>query len=245
METLLFMTILAMLVIAIISFIVLRKRWKFSLKLFLVGLIGFALPVMMIEGPINAVALSGLAHSSKWLPILYGGFMAGLVEETTRYLVFKILEKKRSLMTSDIVAYGFGHGLSEFILIGVMGLLTNIIVLQAIHSGQASQLPSLLVGQVKQLTGFAVVMSLFERLVALLLQVLLTAWDFLAVTKHRLSFYFWAIILHAAIDFLAGAYQLGIVSNLLLIELILAIYVLGIGLLTRRIWRKEETHGLI
>ncbi|MFR5847637.1 MAG: hypothetical protein ACLUFP_07365 [Streptococcus salivarius] len=30
---------------------------------------------------------------------------------------FKILEKKRSLMTSDIVAYGFGHGLSEFILI--------------------------------------------------------------------------------------------------------------------------------
>ena len=148
-------------------------------------------------------------------------------------------------MTSDIVAYGFGHGLSEFILIGVMGLLTNIIVLQAIHSGQASQLPSLLVGQVKQLTGFAVLMSLFERLVALLLQVLLTAWDFLAVTKPKLSFYFWAITLHAAIDFLAGAYQLGIVSNLLLIELILAIYVLGIGLLTRRIWRKEGTHGLI
>ena len=245
METLLFMTILAMLVIAIISFIVLRKRWKFSLKLFLVGLIGFALPVMMIEGPINALVLSGFTHSSKWFTIVYGGLMAGLVEETTRYLVFKILEKKRSLMTSDIVAYGFGHGLSEFILLGVMGLLTNIIVLQAVHSGQASQLPSFLVGQVNQLTGFAVVMSLFERLVALLLQVLLTAWDFLAVTKHKLSFYFWAIILHAAIDFLAGAYQLGLVSNLLLIELILAIYVLGIGLLTRRIWRKEETHGLI
>lgn len=245
METLLFMTILAMLVIAIISFIVLKKRWKFSLKLFLVGLIGFALPVMMIEGPINAVALSGLAHSSKWLTIIYGGLMAGLVEETTRYLVFKVLAKKRSLMTSDIVAYGFGHGLSEFILLGVMGLLTNIIVLQAIHSGQTSQLPSLLVSQVNQLTGFAVVMSLFERLVALVLQVLLTAWDFLAVTKQKISFYFWAIILHAAIDFLAGAYQLGLVSNLLLIELILAIYVLGIGLLTCRIWRKEGTHGLI
>ena len=245
METLLFMTILAMLVIAIISFIVLKKRWQFSIKLFLVGLIGFALPVMMIEGPINAVALSGLAHSSKWLTIIYGGLMAGLVEETTRYLVFKVLAKKRSLMTSDIVAYGFGHGLSEFILLGVMGLLTNIIVLQAIHSGQTSQLPSLLVSQVNQLTGFAVVMSLFERLVALVLQVLLTAWDFLAVTKQKLSFYFWAIILHAAIDFLAGAYQLGLVSNLLLIELILAIYVLGIGLLTCRIWRKEGTHGLI
>ena len=245
METLLFMTILAMLVIAIISFIVLKKKWQFSIKLFLVGLIGFALPVMMIEGPINALVLSGFTHSSKWFTIVYGGLMAGLVEETTRYLVFKILEKKRSLMTSDIVAYGFGHGLSEFILLGVMGLLTNIIVLQAVHSGQASQLPSFLVGQVNQLTGFAVLMSLFERLVALVLQVLLTAWDFLAVTKHRLSFYFWAIILHAAIDFLAGAYQLGIVSNLLLIELILAIYVLGIGLLTRRIWGKEGTHGLI
>ena len=57
METLLFMTILAMLVIAIISFIVLRKRWQFSIKLFLVGLIGFALPVMMIEGPIKLCSL--------------------------------------------------------------------------------------------------------------------------------------------------------------------------------------------
>ena len=159
--------------------------------------------------------------------------------------VFKVLAKKRSLMTSDIVAYGFGHGLSEFILLGVMGLLTYIIVLQAIHSGQTSQLPPLLVSQVNQLTGFAVVMSLFERLVALVLQVLLTAWDFLAVTKHKLSFYFGAILLHATIDFLSGACQLGLVSNILLIELILAIYVLGVGLLTRQIWKKEETYGLI
>ena len=245
METFLFMTILAMLVIATISFIVLKKRWQFSIKLFLVGLIGFALPVMMIEGPINALVLSSFAHSSKYFAVVYGGLMAGLIEETTRYVVFRVLAKKRSLITSDIVAYGFGHGLSEFILLGVMGLLTNIIVLQAIHSGQASQLPSLLVSQVKQLTGFVVVMSLFERLVALLLQVLLTVWDFLAVTKHKLSFYFWAILLHATIDFLAGAYQQGIVRNILLIEVMLAIYVLGVGLLTRQIWKKEETHGLI
>ena len=73
METFLFMTILAMLVIAIISFIVLKKKWQFSIKLFLVGLIGFALPVMMIEGPVNAVVFSGFAHSSKWLTIIYGG----------------------------------------------------------------------------------------------------------------------------------------------------------------------------
>lgn len=245
METFLFMTILAMLVIAIISFIVLKKKWQFSIKLFLVGLIGFALPVMMIEGPINALVLSSFGHSSKWFTIIYGGFIAGLIEETTRYLVFKVLAKKRSLITSDIVAYGFGHGLSEFILLGVMGLLINIIVLQAIHSGQTSQLSPLLVSQVNQLTGFAVVMSLFERLIVLLLQVLLTAWDFLAVTKHKLSFYFGAILLHATIDFLAGAYQQGIVRNILLIEVMLAIYVLGVGLVTRQIWKKEETHGLI
>lgn len=57
----------------------------------------FALPVMMIEGPINAVAVSGLAHSSKWLTIIYGGLMAGLVEETTRYVVFKVLAKKKKV----------------------------------------------------------------------------------------------------------------------------------------------------
>ena len=37
---------------------------------------------------------SGLAHSSKWLPILYGGLMAGLVEETTRYLVLRFSKRK-------------------------------------------------------------------------------------------------------------------------------------------------------
>ena len=70
METLLFMTILAMLVIVIISFIVLRKRWKFSLKLFLVGLIGFALPVMMIEGPINGFP-SILGQFYSMLPLIF------------------------------------------------------------------------------------------------------------------------------------------------------------------------------
>ena len=53
------------------------------------------------------------------------------------------------------------------------------------------------------------------------------------------------ILLHATIDFLAGAYQQGIVRNILLIEVMLAIYVLGVGLVTSQIWKKEETHGLI
>ena len=65
-----------------------RKDGNFQSSIFLVGLIGFALPVMMIEGPINALVLSSFGHSSKWFTIIYGGLMAGLVEETTRYLDF-------------------------------------------------------------------------------------------------------------------------------------------------------------
>ena len=61
------------------------------------GLIGFALPVMMIEGPINALVLSGFTHSSKWFTIVYGGLMAGLVEETTRYLVFEDSRKENEV----------------------------------------------------------------------------------------------------------------------------------------------------
>ena len=86
METFLFMAILTMLVIAVISFIVLKKRWQFSIKLFLVGLIGFALPVMMIEGPINALVLSSFGHSSKWFTIIYGGLKKQLAIWFLRYL---------------------------------------------------------------------------------------------------------------------------------------------------------------
>ena len=58
------------------------------------------------------------------------GLWLALLKKQLAMWFFKVLAKKRSLMTSDIVAYGFGHGLSEFIFLGVMGLLTNIIVLR-------------------------------------------------------------------------------------------------------------------
>lgn len=43
---------------------------------------------------------------------------------------------------------------------------------------------------------------------------------------------------------MAGAYQQGIVRNILLIEVMLAIYVLGVGLVTRQIWKRRKLMGL-
>ena len=71
-----------------------EEKMEVFAQALLVGLIGLPLPVMMIEGPINALVLSGFTHSSKWFTIVYGGLMAGLVEETTRYLVLRFSKRK-------------------------------------------------------------------------------------------------------------------------------------------------------
>ena len=88
-------------------------------------------------------------------------------------------------------------------------------------------------------------MPVFERLIALAVQILLSIWVYLAVKKKQVNLYVMAIIWHALIDLPAMLYQEKILSNMLLTELILLGASFLLLFLTKRLIKMEGEKGLI
>ena len=62
-----------------------------------------------------------------WLYALYGGLMAGLFEETGRYLAFSFALKKYRAKNVNALMYGAGHGGFEAIVIVGLTMINNIV----------------------------------------------------------------------------------------------------------------------
>ncbi|BAQ24758.1 uncharacterized protein SRT_14970 [Streptococcus troglodytae] len=186
-----------------------------------------------------------LMTSHPYLYALYGILAAGLFEETARFLIFKYLSARQTLQNRDAIGYGLGHGGIELLLLGVLQLLNFLLISQMIASGQTEGLSQIVIKQMESLTPLSIFLPVFERLIALAVQILLSIWVYLAVKKKRVNLYVMAIIWHALIDLPAMLYQEKILSNMLLTELILLGASLLLWFLTKRMIKKEGEKGLI
>ena len=90
------------------------KKHQASLSTILMGAGVFVVFALVLESIVHQVVLKGpngatiLGNTLYYA--LYGGFMAGLFEETGRFLAMKFLLKKEPSETKPGVAYGLGHG---------------------------------------------------------------------------------------------------------------------------------------
>ena len=75
-----------------------------------------------------------------WLYALDGGFMAGLFEETGRYLAFAFALKKYRAKNVNALMYGAGHGGFEAIVITGFTMINNITWSLMINNGSISTL---------------------------------------------------------------------------------------------------------
>lgn len=164
---------------------------------------------------------------------LYGGLAAGVFEEVGRYIGFRFwLKGKRDYQ--DGLAYGIGHGGFEAIFLMVGSLVTNMIYMVLINSGTfesvlGAKVPADQLAQMKSslvdTSPWLYLLGGFERLPAVLLHVALSLVVLYGVRTGRKVFLLYAILAHAAVDFVTVfLMQLGL--NLLLIEGLL--YVVGI-----------------
>ena len=71
-------------------------------------------------------------------------------------------------------------------------------------------------------------LAIFERCGAMLFHVAMSILVFYAVKKARPAFYLLAILLHALLDSPAALYQKGIITNQLVLELIIAAFVVTV-----------------
>lgn len=238
-------SIAAMAVTALICFlgpIILTVIWKkrTGARVYdaLMGAAAFVVFVYIFEGACHSFVLSGkngaAIMGNPWLYAVYGGLMAGLFEETGRFLTFRFFLKKEKHKSTGVM-YGIGHGGIEAILIAGMGMISNLAVCAMINNGMsevliASDTTGAVAAAITALQTspwYVFLVSALERAAAVTLHISLSVMVFAAVRQGRAGLYLIAVLFHAVVDFFAGLYQTGIITSMAMIELILA----GMGVL--------------
>lgn len=233
-------------ILAITVPVVLIAVWKMrtrkSLVPFWIGAVIFVLFARGLEMIPHAIflltdnPLSRLVNGNVVLFALYGGLMAGLFEETGRYIAFRFLLKKYP-EKETAVTYGIGHGGAECILLLGVGYLQYYMYGQLINNGtmdqmlesyqgnsQAAESLKQLVSMITGMTRTDCLIAGWERVSALMLQIALSILVFQAVREAGKKHMFWiAVLLHMLADIPAALYQKGVIP-LIPVEMIIFVF---------------------
>jgi uncharacterized membrane protein YhfC len=84
----------------------------------------------VLEQIVHSIVLTSPAgtkiQGSIWLMALYGGLMAGLFEETGRFLAFKTILRSKRNNDANALMYGAGHGGFEAMMILGITMISNL-----------------------------------------------------------------------------------------------------------------------
>ena len=215
----------------------------------IIGMCAFFLAVFVVESfahslilssPIgNAILTNGVLYAA------YGGLMAAIFEEGTRFLIFRLIGKRFNSI-SDALMYGIGHGGMEMLIIGALNMFSNAMILQAIANndltsvmGEVTMTEELMLSiqALAATPAMMYVLSLIERILAFALHIVLSIIVFAAVTKKAWGLFGVAILSHFAVDFFAGLYStnvlsaLGLSASMGLILVYLVLTLIDVGLI--------------
>jgi uncharacterized membrane protein YhfC len=229
-----FMTVSAVISIGtpIFLFFFFRKRFLMPAIPVLAGIAGFVIFALILEqlvhmlvlkpGPAGEIALK----NKPLLYMLYGCFMAGIFEESARFIAFHLLKKKYSGIGTAL-SYGIGHGGGEAIILAGIAMITNLVFSLWINTGTIALLPESMHGVSTEaisvtLSNTAPYMFLIggiERLFAIAIQISLSVIVFYSVfCKGKWWLFPAAILIHAIIDAPAALGQAGAIKNVFFIE---------------------------
>ncbi|GIN90789.1 putative membrane protein YhfC [Siminovitchia terrae] len=222
----------------IVLLIFLKKKFKISIKVFFFGVLTFFTFAYVLEGLFHAIFLewnksTKVFLENPWVFMLYGGLMAGIFEETGRYIMMKYALKKYREW-KDGLAFGLGHGGVEAILIVGINSVIMVVLAFMINDGTYDAFITGVAAEAlaplhEQLTGSASFIQLFvgiERLGALTIHMGLSILVLYGIKEGKKIYLFYAILIHAVIDFPAALYQKGII-NIFVVEAYLILLAVG------------------
>lgn len=243
------------LLIPAVMFIVLKKKYDCKKLPFFAGCATFFIAAIVLEGICHNLILGGgraeILMSKPVLYGLYGGFMAGLFEETGRFIAYKILLKKGKDKYADdktALAYGAGHGGFEAFYILVVSMITNLVFGVMINTGNTELLLAGLdeaklaatenvLNQLVTLSPWTFLVSVVERFGAVAWHMAASVLVWFAVKNKKFWLYPLAILLHMVLDMLAViGMQFGI--PVFLIEVFLYLYSAACIFLAWKVWKK-------
>ena len=196
------------------------KKHNARLSTVLIGAATFIVFALVLEQIVHQIVLKGphgaaIQNNTLYFAI-YGGLMAGLFEETGRFLSMKFLLKKEPTTVKPALAYGIGHGGVEMIIVFGFTMISYLAMAFMMKAGQTDTLfgqapaeaQEQIQATVSQLTDASVgdwLMGLWERFSALILHLSLSVLVWAAVRKGGKWLWLFpaAILLHALVDGLA------------------------------------------
>ena len=228
------------------------KKNKANLPPILFGAAVFLVFALVLESMVHQVVLQGdrgaAIQGNILYYALYGGLMAGLFEETGRFLAMKFLLKKYPATPHAGVAYGLGHGGAEMLLLFGLSMISTFTMALMMNLGQTDLLTAQVpadakeqviaqLDQIKNASAGTYLVGLWERFSALILQISLSILVWAAARKGGKWLWLFpaAILLHALVDGVAVilAKSAGMVAVELII-LAMAIAVAGLAWLVAR-----------
>ena len=233
------------------AIVFLKKKYKVSVKGFFVGCAVMLLFALTLEQIVHTVVLGSPAgttiQENIFLYAIYGGLMAGLFEETGRFLAMRYVMKREHADAHNALMYGAGHGGFEMFLILTIGMINNLLYSVMINSGQTELLLAPLdeanrgilqsaFDALIQTPSWQFLISPVERMAAFTAQIGFSVIVWAAVTGSRSHRYLLlvAILLHAVLD-AAAVFAAGVGLHLVLVEVTVWAIVIGIVFAARKI----------
>ena len=182
-----------------------------------------------------------------WLSYLVAAILAGVFEETGRFLAYKFVLKKYENRRASI-SYGIGHGGFESVYAGfqtctmaVLGILINVGLGGFLTANADEATAAALVAQLTPMTDLSIgycLLGVFERLPAIAFHISASVLVFAAVKEKKYTFLFpLAIILHFLFDFSIAFYASGLIP-VWVMEFGFAVIVAPIAYFAYRIYKK-------
>jgi uncharacterized membrane protein YhfC len=207
---------LGMIVLPIVLGIYLVRKFKLSWKLLLAGGLTFiASQVLHIPflSWLTAAFKNGTlpAIPTGWTLIFNAvvlGLLAGIFEETARYILFKFILKKAKTWNEGVLV-GVGHGGIEAIILGVLAALAfvNMLVFKNMDLSLVPSIPADQLELAKQQVAaywsapaYMALMGLVERFSAVCLHLSLSVMVLYSIVAKKPLWFWGALLWHAFVD---------------------------------------------
>jgi len=203
----------------LVAIIFLHKKKKGSIIPVLIGAATFFVSAILLEGIFHSIFLYAITpiadfiNSNFIVYVIYGSLMAGIFEETGRFVAFELMKKRYGDFT-DAVSYGIGHG--GFECAYVLGLTMFIYLAMAlmINAGLGDMLFATMTEadmaalepvfeSIATITPGLALAAVAERISAMTLHVCNSVVVYNGVKNGKISRLFIAIAIHAAFNMVA------------------------------------------
>ena len=222
---------LGMIILPIILWMIFSRRFNLSWKPVLAGGLTF-IASQILHIPLIVALGSLMEKNTILINAVMLGLLAGVFEETARYILFKFIIKK-SRSWKEGILIGLGHGGTEALIIGVFAALAfvNMTAYRYIDLSTVPSIPAEQLELAKQQVAaywsaepYLALLGFVERIFAICLHISLSVMVLYAIVKNKPVWFWLALLWHAFVD--AVAVYIGQTLGILQVEGVVAIFAL-------------------